>query len=68
MRAPATRALALAPGLLGPPWRRRSLDRSIFSLRSPTLKLAPSCIGGYSIKLGTYLAMTCAGVWLRFNR
>ena len=36
---------------------------SIFSFRSPTLKLAPACIGGYSTKLGRYFSITCAEIW-----
>lgn len=38
---------------------------STFSLRPARLKLAPACIGGYSTNDGTYLAITCAGIWKR---
>jgi hypothetical protein len=38
---------------------------STFSLRSPMLKLAPACIGGYSTKVGMYSAIIFPGIWKR---
>jgi hypothetical protein len=35
---------------------------STLAFRSPMLKLAPACIGGYSMKLGIFWA---TGIWNR---
>ena len=47
------------------PIERAAIALSIASFTADILKLAPACIGGYSMKEGMYFAITFAGIWKR---